>query len=418
MFPLCFGVIALLGRPVSSDARPDVTLWVLQPPGEIVAFEPSDFSRVGGVRIPGVAFHEPNRISINGAGQILARIDDEHLWLWDGSTATTLPTAPPLLGRAESESRAGTPFLRQWLLGNDGGSLFVLHGESRQERDPSTQSATSRLVMWETNLWQQPRRKLFDREDKPCLDHAELDATAVPCADADVWAPGGVVSNCFVVTHWRQEYPGDAHTAPVAVLDRALHRRRGDGWQTTKIDSWGELLDLGGTRLSWVQAIEDGGCCGWTNEGSDVTWVTSEDTSLVLFDEWSRFTNQNYDVSFSSVNARIAPTGERVAYTIHATSGATEEIRLSSDGHADSLEVAAIHRSLKDLPIVEVHDTRPPRLLLSVRHAELVGWMSDSEVLVVDKRRLVAIDVITKRRRESGILVRWPEDAIVVWHRP
>ena len=77
---------------------------------------------------------------------------------------------------------------------------------------------------------------------------------------------------------------------------------------------------------------------------------------------------------------------------------------------------AAIRSSLSDLPMVEVVDVRPrPTRVLRLAHAELVGWASDSEVIVVEKGRLVGIDVLTKQQRESGIVVRSPADAFVVW---
>lgn len=409
--------------PRSAAAGGDATLWVVRPPSDIAAFDPSDFSRSGGVRIPAAAFDEPGRLSINGAGQILVQLDANHLWLWDGATARNLPLAREfLIDKIPSRGTPSAP-LRQWLLGDDGRSLYVLQAASRQEPEAGVDRTTTPLLLRVTDLSQRPHGQVFANQNKPCQSSSQLEVWLEPCPDPRLWAPGGVVKDFLVLSHWEQETHGDASSEepPSASCRRTLYRRDPQGWRAIEIRTWGDepLLDVGDHGSPWIQAVADEGCCGWENDSSNRTMFGSTDTSLVLFDEWSRFHNQNYDVSFFTASARIAPGSARVAYAIHATAGAAAELRVSAEGHPDTLELASIRRSLADLPLVEAYEMRPkPQFLQRLAHAELVDWTSGSEVLVVEQGQLVSIDVLTGRRRESGIAVRSAGDAFLVRRRP
>ena len=71
---------------------------------------------------------------------------------------------------------------------------------------------------------------------------------------------------------------------------------------------------------------------------------------------------------------------------------------------------------IAEMPVVEIYEpgvaSKPKR---RIGHVELVGWTSDREVLVVERGRIVGIDVETGRRRESTIAVQSAESARVVW---
>jgi hypothetical protein len=416
---LCLGVIAGVSRAVPSAAVPDVTLWVMQPPGEVVALDLADFSRVGGVRIPPVAFNDPSRIAINGLGQMLVQLDGDHLWLWDGETARTLPTRGEHRGADSSSTAPSTP--RQWLLGDDGKSLYVLQSEAARAGASTADSISSSVfVVRATSFAQRPRATIHSSPRRPCERPLQLIAETEPCPDPDIWAPGGVVRGYFILTRWQQEpqIEPEPETLPTASFHRTLYRRAEKKWRAFDFETWSDmpLLDASAHGSSWVQATEDGGCCGWSNDSSDQMVLGSLDTTLTLFDEWSTFHNQDYDVSFFAAKARVAPGGDRVAYTVHATGAPGAEIRVSAEGHADTMELASIQRSLAELPLVEVRGTRPQTpLLFRLSHAELIGWASDSEVLVVERGRIVGVNVMTKERRESRILVRSAEDASVVF---
>ncbi len=413
--PFLLGSILLLSRATPSAAGADVTLWVVQPPGEVVAYDLADFSRVGGVRIPRVAFDDPGRLSINGAGQMLVPLDADHLWIWDGEAAKTL-TAPTSLPRAMPSGDPTVP-LRQWLLGNERNSLYVLQRESGIERGAATDSTPASLVVRTTNLMLEPREQIVAIPDPPCETTMEPVDTPVPCADPGLWVPGGVVRDFLLLAYWKQDhYPG-FEDAIHASCHSLLLRRDAKGWRASELEiwCWEPPLDMAAGGSAWVQADGEAGCCGGLNEDSNLTRFTDADSSRTVFDEWARFRNRNYDVSFFTASASISPEGMRVAYTVHATATATQEIPASAEGHPDTLELASIRRSIADLPLVEIHEVLPLSVVLQqLAHCELVGWASDSEVIVVEKRRVVAVDVTTGHRRPSGIRVRDARDVSVV----
>lgn len=91
----------------------------------------------------------------------------------------------------------------------------------------------------------------------------------------------------------------------------------------------------------FIQWISDSGCCGWVNESSDVLLIKDGKNEKKMYDEWERFNNRNYDISFYPVNYELTPDFKRIAYHIEpdqwAMSYFKEEgtFRLSSDGKED-----------------------------------------------------------------------------------
>jgi len=400
------------GAAASAGTLPDMTLWVVQPPGQLVALDLPDFQRVGGVRIPPAAFNDPSRISVNGRGQFLVQLDDDHLWVWNGAHVDTLPVVP--VGASRTTSRTNTMPLRRWLLGDDGNSLFVLEGETSKQ-DPAADTAVTPLVVRETTLSQKPRGVVLATKRAPCWKPTDL--SLEPCPDPSLWAVGGVVRGCFVLSHWEPD-PRETVELPAAWCRNTLYASGPKAWRASDLGGWGDrpLLDmsLDGSEQVWDE--REAGSSSSMNEDSDRAVLATADTAVVIFDEWSTFGNRDYDVSFFASDARISPGGRRIAYTVKSTWVASTDVRVSAEGHADSLVLASIRRSLADLPLVDVVEVGAGvRRLQRIAHAELVGWASDSELLVVQKRRVVAVDVRTGTRRPSGIEVRTAADAFAVW---
>lgn len=413
---LGFSAGLLLAQPAS--ALPDVTLWVVQPPGQLVAFDPTDFARIGGVRIPPVAYDDPSKLAVNGHGQILVQLDANHLWLWDGGSANTLPTVPPLEPDSSAFSRPGLAPVRRWLLGDDGKSLFVVEGATRDTEAAPADTSKTPLRMRETDLHQRSRGDVFVRTVGVCRQPMQLVAETEPCPDPDVWAPGGVVRGCAVLTHWEMSKWSEEPGLVEAAGYRTRYLRVAQGWRAAELDqTWSdELLDVSADGSSWVVATPDDGCCGWSNDCSDQTTFGGADSNVVVFDEWPTFRNKDYDVSFFTAGAHIGPDDRYVALSIHATEGPAADIPLSADGNPDSLELRAIRGSLAKLPMVLIAQARPHKVeVLRIPRAELIGWASRSEVLVVEDDHLTAIDVFTGHRRSSDIAVRTAADALVVW---
>ncbi|MCL5744092.1 MAG: hypothetical protein M1541_09215 [Acidobacteria bacterium] len=163
-----------------------------------------------------------------------------------------------------------------------------------------------------------------------------------------------------------------------------------------------------------IAAVLDGGCCGWENASSDQAILLRNGKVSVLYDEYDRFNNRNYDVSFYIGDARLAAGNAMLAYTVVSTARAASEIRLSSDGKENAEELARVRKAIAELPAVEVVQLGgQPRPATSIRHAELVGWVSDHEILVVQDGRLAVYDSRGGKRKETSIRVRSAADAFM-----
>jgi len=126
----------------------------------------------------------------------------------------------------------------------------------------------------------------------------------------------------------------------------------------------------------------------------------------VVFDELATYKNADYDISFYTSNARLAPELGRVAMTIVATSTANQPIQLAEQGQASPEESKQIRKALAELPAVEVKSIEDaPRRIAFVPHATLVGWISEKELLIVEDHLLVAYNVSTGARRRSSVRV-------------
>jgi hypothetical protein len=222
------------------------------------------------------------------------------------------------------------------------------------------------------------------------------------CPQGEFWAPPGGVLGFFFVTQW---IPGQLGSTYLATY---VFRRQEEGWQAQQLPQTLErVLDADRAGTVVVHTVEDGACCGWDNESSDLTFVTSGDRTDVLFDEWARYGNSNYDVSFLTSNASLSADARFVAVTIVATASTDQDIRLSSQGQEDPAELDRIRREIHELPAVEVMSvagTGEP--VLRVPRATLIGWLSDTEILVLEDQGLVALDTTSGSRRPSSIQVQ------------
>jgi hypothetical protein len=155
-----------------------------------------------------------------------------------------------------------------------------------------------------------------------------------------------------------------------------------------------------------LDAVPDTACCGWENQSDDQTVLRLHGKTLIVFDELEAYKNPDYDVSFYTENGKLSPGVSSVALTIVATAQPNTAIQLAEQGQANPEESQRIRKALVDLPAVEVKSVEDsPRRIAFLPHAELVGWISDKEILIVEGRVLVAYDVATGARRKSSIRV-------------
>ena len=163
-----------------------------------------------------------------------------------------------------------------------------------------------------------------------------------------------------------------------------------------------------------VAAVPDGGCCGWENESNDQTLLLRNGTVSVLYDESDRYDYRNYDVSFYTADAHLAADNAILAYTVVSTARADSPIRLSCDGKENAEELARVRKAIAELPAVEVVQLGiQPRSATVIRHAALVGWVSDREILVAQDGRLAVYDIRGSKRKETTIRVRRAADAFL-----
>jgi hypothetical protein len=222
------------------------------------------------------------------------------------------------------------------------------------------------------------------------------------CPEWYFWTPDGIVGDFFVMTQLTSgQIQSTCH-------ESLLYQQSGETWQAKKLPQPVENpLDASERGEVLVTAIEDCGCCGWDNDSSNQLLLFKNGKVSVLYDEFSRFNNRNYDVNFYVVNAKLAPGNSLPAYTIASTAGTAGEIRLSSTGEENAEELARIRKTIAGLPAVDI--IRPyvkPLPVKTIPRDALAGWLSDREILVAQNGQLVIYDVHGSKRKETNIRVR------------
>jgi hypothetical protein len=418
-------VLALAMAVLASRAHAEApkALWVLQEPDRIVEYDPGTFAARRTLAVPRRLLEHPEFLSVNTRGQMvfvpprgtewttgeLATARDR-AWFWDGQQAKEWKLEEPKARDGSPGRPTVTESSRQWFLSAGGESAVwfettfekVVHdaGGEREVR------ATARI--WRTDIGGENPERIANLSS-PGWCRCETGVCSETCAEWSLWAPDGVVGDFFVVT---RVTPGQSEST---YHDSVLYQRAGTTWAAKKLPQ-PLPKPLAGSQKGdvLVAAVPDGGCCGWENEGNDQTLLLRNGKTSVVYDEFQRYDNRNHDVSFYTADARLAPGASRLAYTIVATAGTGSEIRLSSDGKENPGERARLRKAIATLPVVEVVEPgRSSRALAIVPHAALVGWLSDTEILVAQDGRLAVYDVRGGKRKETTIRVRTAADAFL-----
>lgn len=311
--------------------------------------------------------------------------------------------APELIGGGWDQKPAGgggysvleaTPAI---FFNSDGDKLYWFeHRQQRLTRGPDM-SRDARFMAWTTDLKADDPQLVTQFTFPTCK--CETGACSETCPEAWAWAPSSGVSDFFYVTRWVPGQIGSDY------LESAVYQRTEGTWTPRKLPHPVErFLDAADHGNVFVEAVGDAGCCGWENESGDTTSVERGDTPTVIFDERRRFNNNDYDVSFYTANAALAPDLNRVAYTIVATHRPGEEIRLGSDGKANADELNSIKQALTDLPRVEVVALAAPnKVTLSLPHTELIGWLDGERLLVFKNGELLQVAASSGKMTATGI---------------
>lgn len=395
-------------------------IWVLRGPDEILEYDALTFAAKQTIKVPPQVFKSPEGLAVNSQGQMLfvpGTTGDEQaalqnpgsmkVWFRDGQTAAFLDR-----GATRTTARAGTNLsvvevTPQCFLSTDGQHLFWFVNEYRrlEHGEGLEVSISTTFRAWQTDLSGRQPTPIASFPFPPCK--CETGVCSETCPEAQFWIPMEGVKDFFVVTHWIQ---GQVSTTYESSF---LYRKSGEKWSASKLPQAVErVLDAAQSGALLIHALPDGGCCGWDNESSDQTLLTRNGKSTVFFDEFKRYANPNYDVSFFTSSASLSPNSAFVAVTISSTAQPGNDIRLSDSGKPDAQELARIRQTLKELPAVEVLRLEdPPKRAALFPHATLAGWLNEKEILVVEEQVLVARDVASGASRKSQI--KAPKDSYV-----
>ena len=414
MFRLALSLLCLCWL---AHAQPGKRLWVLQEPDGIVEYDSGTFALRSSHKVPAEVFQSPQDLQINGKGQMLflpamVREPDglvhesssPRIWFWDGTSAkflnrTITNTHAPSSGNVLVSSARPRCFLSA-----NGAHLFWFENRLQTLQTPDMGqdiSVNTTFHAWQTDLSGEHPEDIATYTFAPCK--CETAVCSETCPEASYWLPDGGIDDHFITTHW---VPGQIQSQYQASY---LYRKLAGGWVGNKLpDALEQVLDSSSDAkgLILIEAVPDGGCCGWVNESDDQTLLTRNGKSVVLFDEFKEYQNQDYDVSFFTANAKLSPRSTLAALTVTATHEPGVEIRLSDAGKANAAELSRIQQALRELPAVAVlRLDDPPKRTAMIPHARLVGWINDQEILLVENGVLVSYNVLSGSRRTSEIKV-------------
>jgi hypothetical protein len=409
--------LSLLFASSLANAQPAKRLWVLQAPDVVVEYDPSTFVLRSSHKVPAASYKSPQDLQINGKGQMLflqtvVREPDglvhessaPKVWFWDGSSAKFLTRTI-----ADSHAPSGGNVLvssarPQCFLAADGAHLFWFENRHRTLQAPDSAqdiSTETTFHAWQTDLSGEHSEEIATHSFSPCK--CETAVCSETCPEASWWLPDSGLDDLFIVTNW---VPGQIQPRYQASF---LYRASTRGWTETPLPQAVEqVLDSSsrGGGFALIHAIADGGCCGWVNESDNQTLLTKNGKAVVLFDEFRKYHNQDYDVSFFTADAKLSPDSTLVALTVTAASDHGVELPLSDGGKASAAELSRIKEALAELPAVEVlRVNAPPRPIAAITHATLVGWVDDQEILLIESGRLVSYNVLSGKRKTSEIKV-------------
>ena len=409
---LAFASVSLLAQD-----QPNKKLWVLQEPGAIVEYDAATFAPRQTQKIPPEIFKSPQDLQINQKGQMLFlpgqvresdglvhEYTDSKFWFWDGRSGTSMHRPESRSTASSGTNKLVETAMPRCFLSTDGTHLFWFENRTKTLMPPDLSldlSVSTTFRAWQTDLSGGQQEEITSDPLPTCK--CETGACTESCPEVAYWVPEEGVSDFFLATHW---IPGQIQSD---YRDSFLYRRSAGKWSASKLPAAVEqLLDSAsdGNGVDLIEAVRDAGCCGWENESDDQTLLTRNGRTTVLFDEFKRYQNQDYDVSFFTSTAKLAPNAAFVAFTVVATQNAGTEIRLSDSGKPNPGELARVQKALAELPEVEVVRVGdPPKPVARVARAMLVGWINDEEILLVENDFLIALNVASGIRRVSNIKI-------------
>lgn len=354
------------------------------------------------------------RLRVSGSGCILYYDDETHfdreivvrrLWYWDGKKEqraeisiilNQFPTkdrcfvsddiSPPILDAEEEKF--------YWVKNHVVGFREEMNGDDYPEYYITLDVELYMIYFREDKLVEKLISKIHFNECK-----CETGACEETCPIGIIIAPKGGVKNFIEVEHLVQ---GQLESR---IEGYTYFEKRDNNWIKTNADKKFEK--------PFAEVHYDGGCCGWVNESSDKLLVIDGKKQKIIYDEWERFNNRNYDISFNPTNAELSPDLRKIAYTIAPDQYAMYDyknegtFRLSSDGKENLHELKRIKTVLSDLPMVEVLsiDEETEKILV-MKNTEFVGWIDNNRLLLLKDDKIGTFDISTRRFIESSISIK------------
>jgi hypothetical protein len=390
---------------------PERSLWVIQRPDKIVQYDALTFAEYRTIEFPAKDLQYLQfsahllQLSANKAGQIITGsnqwFSEDTTWFWDGSAARVLPKRQP-----EQNCTEGPP---SWFLSGDGAHLFLADNECAVTGTDDAESVTTRFHVWQTDLSGRNREPVLEVAFPPCPCHGGC--TDV-CPEGLIFAPEGIIDDHFFLTDW---VPGQLQST---YNSTSVYRKTSTGWVRDKLRASVEsFLDSRERGSSWIERVLDTGCCSWQNANSDQTMLVRDAQSTVFFDEWKRYANSAYDVSFNTAFARFSPNGGRIAFTTDTSFDPVhDELRMSGNAEPPGpAALARIQSLFRDMPTLDV--VASDRLTVPIHRitrASLIGWLNDNEILITENGRVAILDVGSGKRQTSTIPVQNPTEAVLI----
>lgn len=301
-------VLVLMTPTLAQNKR----IWVLRAPGEMTEYDPTTFDAKSSVKVPTEALASPQSLSVNHLGQMLfatpaplpLREDDltaqKKIWLWDGHAATTFASSVDRTTSTTGSNLAITESAPVSHLSADGAHLFWFANQARRmQRDGVDLSTKTTWQAWRTDLAAAGREDLASIAMPDCT--CGTGTCEETCPYGETWVPDDGVNEFFLLTQFIA-----GQTESVSKSTSAYQERAGKWTAATLNPPLQRVLD-GVDAGTILEAIPDGGCCGWENESDDQALLRLHGKTLTIFDERAAYKNPNYDVSFYTRNGKLSP---------------------------------------------------------------------------------------------------------------
>lgn len=408
VFPVLIS-LALISAPLAAQTK---RLWVLRATGEMVEYDPATFRAKQTVKVPADASKTPASVQVSSAGQILFApaislpLSEEDgaaqhkVWIWNGRVAATIDLGVEKKEETIGSNQALTELAPAAYLSADGTHLYWFANQGRRlQREDIDLSTTTTWKAWRTDLAGSGREDLASTKLPDC--RCTTGSCEESCPIGVAWVPADGVDKFFLLTQFVA-----GQTSAVYKASTRYDEQAGKWTGKNLPDPLERVLDANAGGDAIVEAIPDTGCCGWSNQSNDQTFVLANGNKITVFDEQATYKNQDYDVSFLTSNAKLSPDSRQIAMTITATAQPNKPIQLSEQGQANPEESQRIRKALMELPAVVVKSVEDlPKQIAFLPHATLVGWINDKETLIVEDHLLVVYNVASGARRKSNVPV-------------